>query len=174
MAISLYDASVGASLQVVGALRGVLEKGLFHCRQNGLDPESVVKARLYPDRQPFSFQVRSVASLPLRAIAILEAGKVAAGGQRDAEFDYPTLQSLLSETEIALSALDPARVDAFQDKEIPFETGHMKTRFTAENFIMSFVLPNLFFHATTAYGILRMTGAPVGKLDFLGAMRTMA
>jgi hypothetical protein len=78
---------------------------------------------------------------------------------------------MVATTKAALEALTAAEVDARAGKDVTFEMGDFKIPFTAETFIMSFSLPNFYFHATTAYDLLRMKGAPLGKRDFLGAMR---
>jgi len=115
MALSLYDASVANYLQILGAVSGFLDKGLAHFREKGIDPETIVEARLAPDMQPLRFQIIG--------------------------------------------------------KDVIFALGDRKLPFTAEDFLMSFSLPNFYFHATTAYDILRTNGVPLGKRDFMGRLK---
>ncbi len=75
------------------------------------------------------------------------------------------------ETREALEQLAPADVDALEGKDVVFQIRDTRIPFTAEGFIQSFSLPNFYFHATTAYDILRSKGVPLGKRDFLGRMR---
>ena len=171
MAITLYDVSVGTYVQIVGAARAVLEKGHAYLRENNIDPASIVDTRLAPDMLPFRFQVQSIANHSLGSIAALKTGKVGLPAGPAPEHDYSGLQALLDKTEAGLKALTPAEVNACEGGEVLFETRDFKMRFTAANYVLSFCLPNLLFHATTAYDILRLKGVPVGKRDFMGALR---
>jgi len=85
--------------------------------------------------------------------------------------DYAGLQRVVTEAREALQQVKAAEVDAVQGKDMTFQLPTMKIPFTAENFLLSFSLPNFYFHATTAYDILRHKGVPIGKRDFLGRMR---
>lgn len=170
MAISLYDVSVASFLQVLGAVQGFLEKGLAHCKATGLDPESIVDMRLHDDMLPFRFQLVSVAHHSRGAIEGAKAGLFAPpGGVGD--LDYAGLQKLVADARAALQVLTPAEVDALEGGEVIFRIGSREMPFTAENFLMSFSIPNVHFHATTAYDILRQAGVPLGKRDYMGQLR---
>ena len=86
------------------------------------------------------------------------------------DLDYAGLQALVAEARSELSALTPEAVDALVGRDVVFKLGERALPFTAEGFLMSFSLPNFFFHATTAYDILRHKGAPLGKRDFMGRL----
>jgi hypothetical protein len=86
------------------------------------------------------------------------------------DLDYAGLQSLVTEARDELSALKPDAVNALIGRDVIFKVGDRTMPFTVEGFLMSFSLPNFFFHATTAYNILRNNGAPLGKRDFMGRM----
>lgn len=170
MAISLYDFSVGTYQQVVGATAGFLKKGAAHCNDNGIPLEDVVACRLYPDMANFHFQVVCVAHHSIAAIRGIESGEF--GPPRDyPDTDYAGLQQLIDRTLDELNALDEGAVNALSDGKVTFKLGDTEIPFTNQNFIRTFSLPNLYFHATTAYDILRMQGVPLGKRDFLGAMK---
>jgi hypothetical protein len=169
MATSLYDLCVPNYLQTLGAIAGVLDKGLAHCKEKGIDPESIVEARLAEDMLPFRFQITSVAHHSLGAIKGVQAGLFEPPGPSTA--DYAGLQKLVTDTRDGLKALKPADVNACEGKDMAFQIRGNKIPFTAEGFIQSFSLPNFYFHATTAYDILRSKGAPLGKRDFLGQMK---
>jgi len=170
VAISLYDTSVGSYLQTLGALSGVLEKGRRHCEANGIDLKEVVATRLYPDMNPFRFQPFAAVHLSLGALKGLEAGRFSPPGPVP-ELDYAGLQQLVAEAHGELSKVSRESVDALEPNQVIFSVGDFKMPFTAANFVLSFSLPNVFFHATTAYDILRMKGVPLGKIDFLGQLR---
>ena len=169
MATSLYDLCVPSYLQTVGAIAGVLDKGLAHCKEKGIDPESIVEAKLADDMLPLRFQITSVAHHSLGAIKGVKAGLFEPPGPSTA--NYAALQKLVADTRDGLKALTPAEVNSCEGKDMAFQIRGNKIPFTAEGFIQSFSLPNFYFHATTAYDILRAKGAPLGKRDFLGQMK---
>lgn len=170
MAISLYDMSVPTYLQTLGAVSGFLEKGLAHCGECNVQPSEVVEHRLFQDMAPFSFQIRSVAHHSAGAMEALKSGVFNPPG-RSEPLDYADLQRLVTDARTRLEALKPDEVNALEGKDVAFQFGETRLPFTAENFILSFSLPNFHFHATTAYDILRSRGVPVGKRDYMGRLR---
>jgi uncharacterized protein len=170
MATSLYDMSVASYLQTLGAVKGFLQKGLEHLPGAGHDPDAVVEARLFDDMLPFRFQVWSVAHHSLGAVDGIKSG-LFGPPKAMPEMNYADLQKVVAETIDALSKLTPAEVNALEGKDVTFKLGDFQMPYTAENFIMSFSLPNFYFHATTAYDILRTKGVPLGKRDFMGRPR---
>jgi hypothetical protein len=170
MAISLYDASVACFIQTLTGVSGFLDRGLAYCSENGIDPNEVVETRLYTDMFPFRFQIVSVVHHSWGAIEGVKAGVF--GPPSDArEHDYAGLQGLVSEALANLKALSREEVDGLEGRDVTFQFRDFRMPFVAEGFLMSFSLPNLHFHATTAYDILRMKGAPIGKRDYTGPMR---
>ena len=170
MATSLYDLSVGSYLQTVGAAVGFLEKGATHCSANGIALDDVVATSLYPDMANFHFQAVCVAHHSLGAIKALQSGEFGPPAGYG-ELDYAGLQGLVSRTLQELKGLNADAINALSGGQVIFKLGANQMPFTTENFVLSFSLPNLYFHATTAYDILRMKGVPLGKRDFLGQMR---
>ena len=169
MAISLYDLSVASYLQTLGGVIGVLEKGLAHCTANAIDPNEIDETRLTSDMLPFRFQVQSVAHHSAGAIEGVKAGVFSPPSGPD--LDYRGLQKLVSDARDALSKLTRAEVNALEGRDVTFQLRDFKLPFTAEGFLMSFSLPNFYFHAATTYDILRMKGVKLGKRDFIGQMR---
>jgi hypothetical protein len=169
MAFSLYDATVANYLQILGAVGGFLDKSLAHFRDNGTDPAEIVETRLFPDMLPFRFQIVSVARHSRGAMEAAKNGVFTPPSGRP-DLDYTGLQALVAEAHSELSALTPEAVDALVGRDVSFTIGGRTLLFTAEGFLMSFSLPNFFFHATTAYDILRHKGAPLGKRDFVGRL----
>ncbi|MCW6511971.1 DUF1993 domain-containing protein [Lichenifustis flavocetrariae] len=171
MAISLYDVSIGSYLQTLDALSGVLDKGLAHFREHDIDPETIVETRLFPDMLPFRFQVMQVAFHATATIAALKSGSMSPPGARPSP-DYAGLQALIAEARATLRAETPEAINARDGAEITFTTKDSTRIFTTGDFVLTFSLPNVHFHATTAYDILRQAGVPLGKRDFMGAVRT--
>jgi hypothetical protein len=170
MAFSLYDATVPNYLQILGAVNGFLEKSLKHFRDKGIDPAEAVETRLAPDMLPFRFQIVSVVQHSRGAMEAAKTGVfVPPSGKPD--LDYAALQALVTEAHNELSVLTPETVNALIGRDVTFKLGDRALPFTTEGFLMSFSLPNFFFHATTAYDILRHKGAPLGKRDFMGRLK---
>jgi len=170
MAASLYDISVASYLQALGGVSGFLEKGRVYCQENSIDLAQVVETRLREDMLSFRFQVLAVVHQSLGALKGMQAGVFKPPASLP-DLDYAGLQAQVAAARDELSHADRASVDALEGKEVIFRIGDRSVPFTAENFVLSFSLPNLYFHATTAYDILRMKGAPLGKRDFLGQLR---
>ncbi|HEY1749893.1 MAG TPA: DUF1993 domain-containing protein [Caulobacteraceae bacterium] len=170
MALQLYDVSVASFLQTLGGVSGFLDRGLAHCRDNNLDPEEIVEARLHGDMLPLRFQIISVAHHSAGAMEGVKKG-VFAPPTEQRPLTYTQLQGLVADTRESLGKLSREEVNAFEGADVAFQFRDFKMPFTAENFLMSFSMPNFMFHAATAYDILRSRGVPIGKRDFMGQMR---
>ena len=119
---------------------------------------------------PLRFQIISVAQHSRGAIEGVQQGVFNPPSSKMA-YDFAGLQGLVAEAREALAALTPEAVNALGGKDVIFAIGDRKLPFTAEGFLMSFSLPNFYFHATTAYDILRTNGVPLGKRDFMGRLK---
>ncbi len=170
MAFTLYDATVANYLQTLGAVGAFLDKSLAHFREKGIDPAGIVETRLAPDMLPLRFQVVSVAHHSRGAMRGAQSGQFAPP-QGHGDLDYSGLQALVKEAQDELAALAPDAVNGLAGGEVIFKLGDRALPFTVEGFLMSFSLPNFYFHAATTYDILRHKGAPLGKRDFMGRMR---
>jgi hypothetical protein len=170
MALSLYDASVANYLQTLGAVSGILDRSLSYFREHNVDPEQIVEARLAPDMQPLRFQIISVAQHSRGAIEGVQQGVFHPPSWKTPS-DFAGLQALVAEAREVLSGLTPEAVNALGGRDLVFQLGDRKLPFTAEGFLMSFSLPNFYFHAATAYDILRTNGVPLGKRDFMGRLK---
>ena len=149
---------------VLGAVATFL---LFLLMHNGV--QEVVDSRLYPDMASFHFQVVCITHHSLGAINGIKAGEFTPPDYP--QTDYAGLQAMTRDTLAALQAMRPEDVDSLVGRQLVFKLGGNEIPFTAENFILSFSLPNFYFHATTAYAILRSRGVPLGKRDFIGKMK---
>ncbi len=170
MAFTLYSATVPTFQQILGAVAGLLDKGEAFCSEKGLAPEEIIQARLAPDMFPFAYQVKSTVS---HSVGAIEAAKV---GVFSPDLNPPpeTFAALRDQVQGAIAALAkiaPAEVDALVGRDARFEFRGNTLPFLAEDFLMSFSMPNFYFHATTAYDLLRWKGVEIGKRDFLGKLR---
>jgi len=170
MAFSLYAATIPSYRQILGAVGGLLGKAEAFCAERKLAAEEILEARLAPDMLPFAYQVKSTAVHSLGAIEGLRKG-VFSPDMAPPPQTFSALRARIAETLAALEALDPVEIDAFVGRDMRFAFGERQVNFTAEDFLLTFSQPNFYFHATTAYGILRWKGVPIGKRDFTGRMR---
>jgi len=171
VATNFYDLCVPSYLQTLTAVAGFLDKGLAHCKEKGIDPAEIVETRLYPDMQPFRFQIRSVAHHSVGALEGIQRGKFEPPKEPATPPDYPALQGMVAAAREAMQKFTPETVNAFETKDLVFQLGERQLPFRGVDFLSSFSLPNFYFHATTAYDILRSRGVPLGKRDYLGRLR---
>ena len=169
MPSTMYDASVRAATRALSNLIHVLEKGAAHAEAKKIDPSVLVNARLFPDMFPLSRQVQ-IASDAAR-IGISRLAGVEAPKHEDNEKTFAELVERLRKTIAHLETLEPAQVDAAADRTVTFPTQGQSATLAGPAYLLTRVLPNVFFHCTTAYNILRHNGVEVGKADFLGAIR---
>ncbi len=173
MPFSLYAATIPSYQQILGAVGGLLDKAEAFCAEQGLAPDAIIQARLAEDMLPFAYQVKSTAVHSLGAIEGVRRG-VFSPDTTPPPATFAALKTRIAETIDAIAAIDPAEVDAFVGRDMRFAFGDRHLDFTAEDFLLSFSQPNFYFHATTAYDILRWKGLAIGKLDFMGRPRTKA
>jgi hypothetical protein len=173
MATALYDISVASYLQTVRAVIGFLGRAAKHCAQTGFEPDEFVGARLFEDMAPFHFQIECVDHHSVWALEAVKSG-VFAPPAPVGPIPFADLQAMMAQTETALKVFTPDEVNSWAGKALDFQIGPRRLAFTAENFFLSFSLPNFHFHAVTAYDILRMKGVPLGKRDYEGHLRTKA
>ena len=171
MAFSLYAATIPSYQQVLGAVAGLLVTAESFCADKGIAPDDIIQARLAADMLPFAYQVKSTAVHSLGAIEGVRRG-VFSPDMTTPPQTFAALKARIADTLAALRKIEPAEVDAFVGRDMRFEIGERRLDFTAENVLLSFSQPNFYFHAATAYGILRWKGARIGKRDFTGQLRT--
>jgi hypothetical protein len=170
MPISLYDAIVPSQRQIIAAVSALVDKAAAHCRDRGEPEAALVEARLAPDMLPFGYQVKSVAEHSRGSIEGVRAG-IYSPSLDPWPDSMAELSAKLSDADAFLAALDPAEIDGFLGREMRFEFKDRRMNFAAEQFLLSFAQPNFYFHAATAYDILRVQGLAIGKRDFMGMPR---
>ena len=164
----IYTASVPVFLQLLGGLSQVLTKADAHVTAKKIDPTALLQARLYPDMFPLLRQVQ-VATDFSKSVSARLAG-VEVPKLDDNEQTFADLQARIATVLAFLKSLDSALFDQAATRNIVTQAGTPKEKhFTGEAYLLTYGLPNFFFHATTAYAILRHNGVEVGKKDFIGA-----
>jgi hypothetical protein len=144
-----------------------LEKGRAFATANGIDPDELVEARLIADMLPLSGQVQR-ASDTAKACAARLTG-IAAPGFPDEEKTIAELEARIAKTVDFLKGVPPEAFEGAEERPVTLKTRTSETHFVGRDYLFQHALPNFYFHTTTAYGILRMRGVPIGKPDFLGS-----
>jgi hypothetical protein len=170
MAFSLYSATIPSYRQILAAVGGLIAKAETYCTEQKLAPEEIIQARLAPDMLPFAYQIKSTSVHSLGAIEGVRQG-VFSPDMTPPPQTFAALKTRITETLEALEALEAAEIDGFVGRDMRFAFGERQINFTAEDFLLSFSQPNFYFHAATAYDILRWKGLPIGKRDFTGRIR---
>jgi uncharacterized protein len=166
MPISMYQASVPVIIRTLQNLTGILEKGATYAETKKIDPSVLVNSRLFPDMFPLSKQVQIASDIAKRGAAQL-AG-VEAPKFEDNEITFPQLIERVQKTISFLNTLKPEQIDGSEERTITLQMRDNTLSFQGMPFLLYFVLPNVYFHVTTAYDILRHCGVEIGKQDFLG------
>ncbi len=170
MPFSLYDAVVPSNIQILEALDQVLQKAKSFCVERGSPEAEMIDARLAPDMQPLGYQVKSCAVHSIGAVEGAQAGSFSPDWSAWLT-DFDGLREVLQRAGAGLHALDRDRVDGLTGTDMNIVAGERKLPFNSANFLLSFSQPNFYFHATTAYAILRAQGVDLAKRDFLGTIR---
>ena len=166
--ISMFDAAIPPFLRALGALDTVLAKGAEHCEANGIEPSALLTARLYPNMFPFTRQVQTAADGPKLAAFRLTGQEPPK--HPDIETSFAELQARVATVRGLLAEFRPEQFDGAETRAIAVPTGRGPLHFSGLDYLQAFALPNLYFHVTTAYDILRHNGVVLGKRDFLGPM----
>ena len=165
MATSFYEISVPVFQQFLKSLHGVLDKGEKHCAEKGIEPATVFEARLVEDMQPLAFQVLNAINHSLGALALVRGQAFARPSGVDS---FASAKRAIEEALAQLEAIKPEELADAAEKPVELKFPGRELKFVGLGYLLSYAMPQFFFHATTAYDILRHKGVPVGKRDFLG------
>ena len=168
MSLSMYQAAIPAFVQMLNSLPAILDKAEAHAGSRKIDPEVLLNYRLAPDMLPFVRQIQIAADLAKGAAARLAGVEVPK--HDDTEKTFADLKSRLAKTVAFVQSFRPNEIDGSEDREINLTLGEHKMSFKGQPYLVHFVLPNFYFHCTTAYDILRHCGVELGKRDFIGTI----
>ena len=167
MSISMHAASVPVFAQMLGSLSALLHKAESHAEQRKIDADALLQARLFPDMFPLRRQVQIACDFA-RGVAARLAG-VEVPSFPDTEKTFGELQALIEKTLSFIGGLSPTQFDKSESREIVTRPGTPKERrFNGQAYLLSYGLPQFFFHVTTAYALLRHSGVELGKGDYMG------
>jgi uncharacterized protein len=167
MSFAIYDASIPAMIRMLKNLSAIIDKAVAQAPAKNLALQELLDARLAPDMFAFPRQIQ-IASDAAKGCAARLVGAEPPSWP-DAEKTFPELKERIAKTVAYLESIDPAQCAGAEDRTIEVKTRDRTLEFSGRDFVNHFALPNFFFHITTAYGLLRMKGIDVGKLDYLGS-----
>jgi len=165
MPISMYRASVPVFLQILPCTSAILDKTATYAAAKKIEEKVFLEARLYPDMFPLTRQVQIAADFAKGCVARL-AG-VEPPKFPDTESSLEELKARIAKTIAFIKEFKPSQIDGSEERDISLQMGGQTRAFKGENYLISVVLPNFFFHTTTTYAILRHNGIELGKQDFL-------
>ena len=166
MSFSIYDASIPPMIRMLQSIAKIMDKAVAQARNEDKDLSTLLDARMAPDMHPFPRQIQIMSDAAKGAAARL-AG-IEAPSMPDTETTFPELQARISKTIDFLKSVSADKLAGVESREIvmKFPSGEMK--FSGRDYLTQFALPNFYFHATTAYDLLRHKGIAIGKMDYLG------
>ena len=167
MTLSMYSASIPVFKQILGSLSAILDKAELHCTEKKIDPNVLLQCRLFPDMFPLVRQVQIAADFAKGAAARL--GGVAVPAYEDTEQSFAHLKARLATTLAFIDSVAQTQIEGSEERAISTGSGEKTKHFTGQNYLLHYALPHFYFHATTAYAILRHNGIEVGKKDFVGS-----
>ena len=166
MPISMYAASAPRFVHVLRNLSAMLDKAQAHAEARNIDPAALTTFRLFPDMFPLTRQVQTVCDVSKGAVARLAGVEVPK--HEDTEQTFPELKARIAKTIDFINTIKPEQIDGTEDKAITLKLGKQEYTFKGMQYLLNFAYPNVYFHATTVYNILRHNGVEVGKKDFVG------
>ncbi len=166
MSLSMYESSVPVLVRNLNNLAGFLAKGAAYAEEKGFDGNVLAGSRLFANMLPLTSQVQIACDVSKGAVARLSG--IEAPSYKDDEISFDQLQLRIANTIKFLESIPADSIDGSEEKEIVLKAGPTEFKFTGKAYLQNFVFPNVYFHATTAYNILRHNGVEIGKMDFLG------
>jgi hypothetical protein len=166
MSLSMYSSSIPVFLHYLKNLSVLLKKGAEYAAEKKVDEKVLTSSRLYPDMFPLARQVQIACDVAKGCGARLAGVDVPK--YEDNEATFSELQARIDKTVSFLHTLSASQIDGSEQKQIKLQAGPRELEFVGDFFLRNWALPNVFFHITTTYNILRHNGVPVGKMDYLG------
>lgn len=167
MTFSMYSASVPVFKQILNSLSAIIDKAEAHATEKKIEPAALLHARLFPDMFSFIRQVQIAADFAKGAVARL--GGVEVPKFEDDEVTFADLRARLARTVAFIDGVPQDGVEASAQRDITTGTGEKAKQWKGQVYLMHYALPHFFFHASTAYDILRHNGVEIGKKDFIGS-----
>ena len=167
MTISMYQASVPVFTRALTNLSDVLKKGEAFAKEKGVEPDRLLQQRLIFDMLPLIKQIQIACDTAARGAARLANAEPQSFP--DTETTLAQAHDRIDRTIAYIKTFKSAQIDGCEDRAIVVKMRNDNVNFTGQSYLFGYALPNLLFHCTTAYDILRVAGTPIGKQDFLGS-----
>jgi uncharacterized protein len=168
MAFSMFQAAIPVCVQILGSTAAVIDKAAAHCAEKKYDEAALLSDRLFPDMFTLARQFRQVSDFGRNIPGRLAGGALPDFPATDAT-SFAEAKARIEKSLDYVKGFTPAQIDGSEDKDITWTAGQRQMSFKGRAYLLHFGLPNFFFHATTAYNILRHRGVELGKRDFLGS-----
>ena len=166
MSLSMYQASVPRIVNMLTNLDHLLDKALVHIESKKWNETALTQFRLYPDMLPMTRQVQIACDTAKGVVARLAGVDIPA--YEDNEVSFADLKQRIAKTIAFINGFSAAQIDGSEDKDIVTKRGDVETHYKGMQFLLNHAMPNVYFHVTTVYTILRHNGIEIGKRDFLG------
>lgn len=166
MTLSMYQASAPVFVRALSNLAHVLKKGQAHASSRTVSDEVLLQTRLIPDMLPLVKQVQIACDMATRGVARLAGAEPQSFEDNETSFDdvYARIERAID----YIKTFKPEQIDGSENRAVHLKMRTGELNFEGQAYLLNFVLPNLFFHCTTAYNILREAGTELGKPDFIG------
>lgn len=166
MSISMYQASVPRILNMLTNLSHLLDKAQTHIEAKKLNESALIQFRLYPDMFPLVRQVQIACDTAKGVVARLAGVDIPV--DEDSEVSVADLKQRIAKTSAFIETFSASQIDGTEDKDIITKRGDKETHYKGMQFLLNHAMPNVYFHITIAYAILRHNGVEIGKRDYLG------
>jgi hypothetical protein len=166
MSLTMYTATVPTCTRALNSLAAILEKAAAHAEARKINPATLLGARLFPDMFPLATQIHIANDIARGGAARLAGAEVPAFEAKERTFAEWIASSRA--TVAYLESLEPGQFEGSEDRTVTWQTRTSTKSMQGTPYLFHHVLPNVFFHVTTAYDILRQAGLEIGKLDYLG------
>ena len=166
MTMSMYQASIPQFEKMLINLSNILKKGEAFAKEKNIDGAVLVNGRLAPDMFPLSKQIQIACDQVKNGLARLAGVEVPKFDDHESTFEQ--LQERIAKTIAFAKTITPAQLEGSETKEIKFSIKEWNFEFVGDQYLLTWIIPNFYFHITTAYNILRHNGVQIGKSDYLG------
>jgi uncharacterized protein len=165
MSVTMYQIAVPSFQKHLHALDGIIDKAMAYAAAKKIAPETLLTARLYPDMFNFTRQVQE--SCKFASLSVQRLANIDVVAEADGEKTFEDLKARIARTIDLLASVKPEQMDGSDERQITIKVGPNEMSFSGRDYLLHFALPNFYFHASTAYGILRHNGVEIGKRDFM-------
>ena len=166
MSISIYDQSIGRMIHMLKNLDNIVSKAEAYAEANNIEPSTLLQARLFPTMRDFVFQVQVATDMAKGGAARLAGTEVPKWS--DDQETFADVHARIKKALDFLATFKPEQFEGCETRGLELKLGSHTINFTGQSYLLGFVLPNFYFHMTTAYNLMRHNGLDLAKRDFLG------